>query len=214
MSEHTLYCFAQSGNAYKPALMLQLCGADWSPRFVDFFNGETRSAEYRSRINAMGEVPVLEHGALKLTQSAVILEHLASHFARFGWASEDERREVWRWILWDNHKLTGYTAAYRFFKCFAPQLAKPDVQEFLLGRAKAAYGVLDKHLSTRQWIAADCPTIADLSVCGYLFFDDEIGIDWASDYPAIAAWLRQIRALPGWKHPYDLMPGHPLPPKA
>ena len=43
MADYTLYCFAQSGNAYKAALMLNLCGADWQPRFVDFFNGETRT---------------------------------------------------------------------------------------------------------------------------------------------------------------------------
>lgn len=48
MAEYRLYCFAQSGNAYKAALMLSLCGADWEPRFVDFFNGETRTPEYRA----------------------------------------------------------------------------------------------------------------------------------------------------------------------
>ena len=46
MAEYRLYCFAQSGNAYKAALMLNLCGADWEPRFVDFFKGETRTPEY------------------------------------------------------------------------------------------------------------------------------------------------------------------------
>ena len=44
MAEYTLHCFAQSGNAYKVALALQLAGADWAPRFVDFFNGEPRTS--------------------------------------------------------------------------------------------------------------------------------------------------------------------------
>jgi glutathione S-transferase len=57
MADYTLYCFAQSGNAYKAALMLNLCGATSVPRFVDFFHGETRTPEYRA-INEMGEVPV------------------------------------------------------------------------------------------------------------------------------------------------------------
>jgi glutathione S-transferase len=43
MAEFELYCFAQSGNAYRVALMLELIGADWTPRFVDFFRGETRT---------------------------------------------------------------------------------------------------------------------------------------------------------------------------
>ena len=50
--------------------MLNLCGADWEPRFVDFFNGETRTPEYRERINEMGEVPVLEHAGKRLASRA------------------------------------------------------------------------------------------------------------------------------------------------
>ncbi len=57
MAEYQLYCFAQSGNAYRVALMLNLVGADWQPIFVDFFNGETRTPAYREKINEMGEVP-------------------------------------------------------------------------------------------------------------------------------------------------------------
>ena len=49
MPEYQLYCFAQSGNAYRVALMLNLIGADWEPVFVDFFKGETRTPEYRAR---------------------------------------------------------------------------------------------------------------------------------------------------------------------
>ena len=50
----------------------------------------------------------------------------------------------------------------------------------------------------------------DLSICGYLYFPDEIDVSW-SDYPAVGEWLERIQSLPGWAHPYDLMPGHPLP---
>ena len=57
MAEYQLYCMGESGNAYKVALMLELCGLDWEPKWVDFFNGETRSETYRSEINEMGEVP-------------------------------------------------------------------------------------------------------------------------------------------------------------
>ena len=63
MAEYELYCFAQSGNAYRAALMLNLIGADWRPMFVDFFaKAVQRTEEYRSNINEMGEVPVLVHG--------------------------------------------------------------------------------------------------------------------------------------------------------
>jgi len=210
MADYRLYCFAQSGNAYKAALMLNLCGASWEPRFVDFFSGETRTPEYRA-INEMGEVPVLEHGPRRLTQSGVILHYLAGVFGRFGGRSEDEKLEILRWILYDNHKVTSYIATLRFLVQFA-KTGETPVTEFLRGRAKSALAILNGHLAKSRFAAGDAPTIADISLCGYLFWPDEFGVSW-TDYPHVGRWTDEIRALPGWVHPYELMPGHPLPEK-
>jgi glutathione S-transferase len=211
MAEYTLYCFAQSGNAYKAALMLNLCNADWTPRFVDFFNGETRTPEYRAHINEMGEVPVLEFGAKRLTQSGVILDFLAAASGNFGWANGDERREIMRWILWDNHKLTSYIATLRYMLQFA-KTGETPVTEFLRGRVKSALGILNLHLARQHYAIGSRLTIADLSMCGYLYWPDEFGVSW-DEYANIRGWLERIKAQPGWVHPYELMPGHPLPEK-
>jgi len=211
MADYQLYCFAQSGNAYKAALMLNLIGADWEPVFVDFFKGETRTPEYRGKINEMGEVPVLVHGDTKLSQSGVILTYLAENAGQYGVATADEQREVQRWILFDNHKFTSYLATYRFFNAFTKPL-DPAAMEFLKGRIKAGLGIVSKHLATQAFIVGDKPTIADVSMCGYLYYPaEEFGFDIAAENPPIAAWLDRIKALPGWVHPYELMPGHPLP---
>jgi len=208
VAEYTLYCFAQSGNAYKPALALELAGADWAPRFVDYFGGETRTPAYRA-INVMGEVPVLEHDGVRLTQSGVILDYLAEKLGRFGARDADERRELLRWLLWDNHKLTSYTATYRFLRTFTKD-ADPAALKVFRARAETAWSVLDAHLAGRDYVVADRLSVADISLCGYLFWPDEIGVDW-EQYPHIRDWLQRIRATPGWVHPYMLMPGHPLP---
>ena len=212
MAEYTLYGFAQSGNAYKAALALQLAGVDWAPRFVDYFAGETRTPAYRA-INVMGEVPVLEHRGRHLSQSGVILDYLAQTLQQFGWNDDDERREILRWLLWDNHKLTSYTATYRFFRTFVDK-PEPAVLAEFRKRAEGAWGVLNAHLTGRQFIVGERLTIADISACGYLFFADEIGVDWKAQHPAIDGWLARIRATERWAHPYKLMPGHPLPAKA
>ena len=200
-----LYCFAQSGNAYKAALMLNLCGAKWEARFVDFFNGETRTPEYREKINEMGEAPVLEHRARRLSQSGVILHYLADHFRKF---QGEDRLEVLRWILWDNHKFTSYIGTLRFLVHFQ-KTGETPVTDFLRGRLKSSFGILDAHLGKQQFAVGDQPSIADISMCGYLYFADEFGVSW-NDYPRIGAWLERIKALPGWVHPYELMPGHPV----
>lgn len=208
MSEYTLYCFAQSGNAYKPALMLELCGADWSPKFVDFFNGAGRTKEFRE-INEMGEVPVLEHGGVRFTQSGVILDYLAEKLGQFGARNNEERREILRWTLWDNHKLTNFIATYRFLINFM-KTGETPVTEFMRGRFLVSLKILNNHLENSQYVVGDRLTIADLSLCGYLFWPDEFGIDW-KDYPNIERWLQQISSQERWVAPYELMPGHPLP---
>src|SRR6185295_1598796 len=118
MPEYQLYCFAQSGNAYRAALMLNLIGADWKPVWVDFFGqGVQRTPDYRDGVNEMGEVPVLvEDGKKKLTQSGVILTYLARKSGKYLPKGEDEELESLRWIIFDNQKVNGFLGPFRFLK--------------------------------------------------------------------------------------------------
>ena len=213
MSEYQLYCFAQSGNAYRAALMLNLIGADWNPVYVDFFKGgETRTPKYRSEVNEMGEVPVLVHGGKKLTQSGVILTYLAERSGKFKPEGEDERLEALRWIIFDNQKVNGFLGPYRFLKSFAKPAGDPAVLAFFKGRIDGNLGIVNKRLEKTPFLVGDRPTIADVSLAGYLYYPvEEFGFDIGKDHPAIAAWRERVKALPGWGHPYDLMPGHPMP---
>jgi glutathione S-transferase len=82
---------------------------------------------------------------------------------------------------------------------------------FLHGRAKNSLAILDKRLADREFVLGERPTIADLSLVGYLYYPaEEFGFDIAAEHKNIAAWLDRIKALPGWDHPYALMPGYPL----
>lgn len=204
MADFKLYCFAESGNAYKAALMLELCRLKWQPVWVDFFGGETRTPQYRKDVNEMGEAPVLVHGDKRLSQSGVILDYLAELTRKFGAKSDDERREIWRWILFDNHKFTASLATLRFLINFA-KTGETPVTEFLRGRCTSALKIVDGHLAQNPFMIGKRATIADLSMCGYLYYGEELSVPLES-YINVLNWLDRIKALPGWKHPYDLMP--------
>ncbi|MEM8749821.1 MAG: glutathione S-transferase [Pseudomonadota bacterium] len=206
MADYTLHCFLQSGNAYKPALMLQLAGADWDAAFVDFMNGAHKSPEFRA-INEMGEVPVLiDHtqGDAVITQSGVMLWHLADRFDQFAARNAEEHREVLRWILFDNHKFTGSLSVFRFMHHFMKQGDSPEAQ-FMKGRMIQAFKTVDRRLQSRDWIAADRATIADISLAGYCFWPDHYETDW-NDYPGIKAWLERIENLPNYATPEQILP--------
>jgi glutathione S-transferase len=213
MAEYQLHCFAQSGNAYRAALMLNLIDAEWEPVFVDFFvKAVHRSPQFRSEINEMGEAPVLVHGSRKLSQSGVILTYLAERSGKYLPQGDDERLESLRWILFDNQKVGGYLGPYRFLKTLAKPPGDPAVMGFLKGRIDNALSIVNKHLEKQPYMVGPRPTIADVSMTSYLYYPaEEFGFDIVKDHPAIGAWLERIKALPGWAHPYDLMPGHPRP---
>ncbi|MEQ9038077.1 MAG: glutathione binding-like protein [Silicimonas sp.] len=207
-----LYCFGESGNSYKAALPLELSGLDWEPVFVDFFNGAARTPEYLANVNEMGEAPVMVDGDVKLAQSGVIQDYISGKTGRFGGETPEERREVLRWVLWDNHKLSSQAGTVRFLMNFLPEEKRPaEVIGFLQGRLKAAYRVLDAHLTQRDWIVGRGVTNADFSCCGYLFYQEPFGFE-RTEWPGIDRWLTRLSELDGWKHPYELMrpafPGH------
>jgi glutathione S-transferase len=212
MTDYKLYCFAQSGNAYRAAVMLNLIGAKWEPVWYDFFGtAPQRSPEFRDSINEMGEAPVLVDGKKILSQSGVILTYLARKTGKFQPQGEDEELEALRWIIFDNQKLNGFLGPYRFLKNFAPKPGDPAVMAFMKARIDGSLAIANKRLEKAPYMLGERPTIADISLTAYLYYPpEEFGFDIAKDHPAIGAWLGRIKTLPGWKHPYQLMPGYPF----
>ena len=80
--------------------------------------------------------------------------------------------------------------------------------EFLRRRVDDFLGIIERRLAEQPFVAGDAPTVADLSMTGYLAFPPhESGYDLSATHPAVHAWLGRIAALPGWRAPYDLLPG-------
>lgn len=206
MARYKLYCVGASGNSFKVALFLSCAGLDWEPIGVDFAGGETRDAAWRATTNEMGEVPVLEIGERRMSQSGAMLLWLAEQHGVFGPASGEERFEMVRWLLFDNHKLTGSFAAHRVLYSMTPEPSPAAVLAYMRGRAESALSIADKHLADRPFMLGDRPTIVDFSLAGYLYYPtEETGFDLAA-YPAIDAWRGRVASLPGWKPPYEMMP--------
>ena len=202
-----LHCFGESGNAYKAALTLELAGINWAPVFVDFFSGQMRSDAYR-KLNIMAEAPVLIDGDFKLSQSGAIQQWAVDQSGRLGGVPED-KYEVLRWILFDNHKMSSQAGITRFLLNFLPEDKRPqEAIKFVQNRMIGALKTINTHLEGRTWLVGKDMTIADIANCGYLFYPEPYGFV-RTDWPNIDEWLKQIETTPGWKHPYDLMPGNP-----
>ena len=204
MSSYKLYCRGESGNAYKAALMLNLVGADWTPEFVDFFNPDSRET-FKRTVNEMGELPTLQlpDGNL-ISQSGAILDFLSRSTGLYQPAQQADQTEVLRWLLFDNHRFTPPFATLRFMIGLRG-LDESPITEHLRAQATSAYEVVNAHLQGRSFMVGDAPTIADISMAGYLYYEEETRFD-RTRFLNIQKWASRMSKLPGWKHPYDLMP--------
>ncbi len=213
MARYRLHCVGASGNSFKVALFLSCAGIEWEPVGVDFAGGQTKDAAWRAEMNGMGEIPVLDVDGRRMSQSGAILLWLADTHGVFAPVGAEEIFETTRWLLFDNHRCTGFFAAYRVLHSMTPEPAHPAVLAYMRSRVENAFAIVDRHLATRRFMLGDRLTIVDFSLAGYLFYpSEETGFDLATEYPAIGAWCERVAALPGWKPPYEMMPvGHSLP---
>ena len=202
------FYYSLAPNPMKVALFLEEAGLPFDAIPVDTRKGEQHAPAFLA-LNPNAKVPVLVDGEMVLTQSGVIQDYVSSKTGKLGGRSAAERREILRWVFFDNHKVSGAAGTLRFNVNFLPEAKRnADVNAFLLMRFVSALKVLEAALTARTWLAGADVTIADLACCGYLYYPEPYGFDRAA-FPAIDAWLTRISALPGWKHPYDLMPGSP-----
>jgi len=102
---------------------------------------------------------------------------------------------------------------HRFQNSFTPEPAHPTVMSFLRSLVEASCAIVDMHLTDRQFLLGDAPTIVDFSMAGYMYYPrEETGFDIEATFPAIHAWRQRLAGLTGWKPPYELMPVGTSPP--
>ncbi|MBP5855821.1 glutathione S-transferase family protein [Marivibrio halodurans] len=200
----TLYGAPGSGNCHKVARMLKLCDLPATYRFINLMEGAQHDPAFWE-ISPLGEIPVLVDGGKALYQSPLILKHLAEKTGRFGPDTADERYRMDSWLIFDQQRIFPSIAVKRFTMRFTPQFGNPEVYAFLDMNARRALRELDRALSVSDYLVGASPTIADIACSAYPLMAGEAEIDIPAEWPAVAAWLDRLTALPGWVAPYDLM---------
>jgi glutathione S-transferase len=179
-----LYGNRESGHSYKVRLMLALTQTPHEYRPVDIqLPRDRRPAEFQ-QVSKYGEVPVLVD-------------------LKFYGRDAVDHDQVREWLFWEANRIGISVPNLRFALRWLPD-TKPEVLDWLRARALADLDRMNGEFAAHKFLLGDIPTVADISCCGYLFWADQAGID-LSRWPNVQRWLSDISALPGWKHPYDLM---------
>jgi len=189
-----LYYHPLSGHAHRARLFLSLLGAPHELVEVDLKAGAHKTPEFLA-LNPMGQVPVLDDDGVIVSDSNAILVYLAKKLDRTDWlpASPVAAAAVQRWLSVAAGEVAHGPAAARLITVFG---AKRDADE-VIGRAHALLRNLEAHLTGRQWLLDQGPTVADVALYSYLARAPEGNVDLAA-YDNVRAFLRRIEALPGF----------------
>lgn len=190
-----LYGHEISGNSYKPRLLLSLLNIEYEWIQVDLMKGEHKSPEFLA-INPFGQVPVLVDGDTTLADAQAILVYLARRYGGEQWLPLDAvaLSRVVRWLSTAAGEIRQGPEFARRYYLFNATYVNIDwanqKAEFILTQ-------LNQHLSDRQWLECDRPTIADIAVFPYVALapDGKISLEL---YQHVLSWIERVKQLPGY----------------
>ena len=193
----TLYSQQDSGNSYKPRLLMALLGVPFRLVDVNSHDGSTRRPEFLEK-NPNGKVPLLEFpDGRRLAESNAILLHLAEG-TEYLPVDAFDRAKSYEWLFFEQYSHEPAIAVRRSILTATERAAQrtPERLNALLESGNHALGVMEKRLSAAEWLAGDAYSIADMALYAYTHVAEEGGYD-LSRYPAIEAWLERVAAQPG-----------------
>jgi len=159
-------------------------------------------------LNPLGQIPVLQDGDLVLSDSNAILVYLAKRYGGGApWLPDDPvgAAQVQRWLSVAAAEMRFGPAAARVVTLWSGPGSLADAQAI----AARLLAFMEHHLAGRSYLAADHPTIADISGYSYIAHAPEGRIS-LEPYAQVRAWLARIEALPG----FVAMPASAVPPEA
>ena len=186
-----------SGNCYKIRLAAHQLSIPITLKNYGLHDGTTRRPDFLAR-NPNGRVPLLEfEDGRTLPKSGAILFHL-SEGTRLQPASSWDRAQMLQWMFFEQYSHEPYVAVARYWLKFA----KPEELEkkwHLVpewhAKGNAALGVMENHLQTHDWFAANQYSIADIALYGYTHSAADGGFELA-DFPAVSRWISRVAAQP------------------
>jgi glutathione S-transferase len=195
---HTLYSMQNSGNCYKPRLLMHQLGIDFSLVDTDSLDGSTRTPEFLA-LNPNGKVPllILPDGR-RLAESNAMLLYLAEGTPYLP-ADRFERALCYQWLFFEQYSHEPYIAVARSWLSLKPDGRASISAERLADLHAGGYRalrVMEERLAEVPWFAGRAYSIADIALFAYTHVAGEGDFDFAA-FPAIRDWLLRVAGEPG-----------------
>ncbi|TRC79394.1 glutathione S-transferase family protein [Mesorhizobium sp. WSM4310] len=192
-----LYSMIDSGNCYKPRLLMAKLGLAFTTIEVSSHTGDTRKADFVAK-NPNAMVPLLElDDGRRLAESNAILLNLGEG-TRFLPADKYERGLAYQWLFFEQYSHEPYIAVRKALLTFPERArdATPERLAMTLERGHKALGVMNRYLENNAFFAGNAFSVADIALYAYTHTAEQGGFQLDA-YPAVMAWLGRVEADPG-----------------
>ncbi|MGP9827437.1 glutathione S-transferase N-terminal domain-containing protein [Ectopseudomonas khazarica] len=195
-------------NGHKVSILLEEAGLEYRVRPVHIGKGEQFAPEFlriapNNRIPAIVDHAPVDGGEpIALFESGAILEYLADKSGQFLPRETRARFEVLQWLYWQMGGVGPMAGQNHHFVRYAPEPIPYAIERYVKETARL-YGVLDRQLAGREYVAGDY-SIADMAIYPWAKLW-EMQRQRLEDFPNMAAWLERIGARPAVQRAYALV---------
>jgi GSH-dependent disulfide-bond oxidoreductase len=198
--------FWPTPNGWKITIMLEECGLPYNVIPVNIAAGDQFTPQFLA-ISPNNRMPAIvdHHGpggrAISIFESGAILQYLGRKTGKFYPSDERRRVEVEQWLFWQMGGFGPMLGQTHHFRIYAPEQVPYAVQRYT-NETNRLYGVLDKRLADREFVAGDY-SIADMAIMPWAKLWERQGQN-IEDFPNVKRWLEALLARPAVKRGLDV----------
>ncbi|MCF5228735.1 MULTISPECIES: glutathione S-transferase N-terminal domain-containing protein [unclassified Pseudomonas] len=196
-------------NGHKVSLFLEEAGLPYEVHPVNIGQGEQFKPDFlkiapNNRIPAIVDHSPTDGGApISLFESGAILLYLAEKTGQFIPKDLRGRQEALQWLFWQMGGLGPMAGQNHHFSQFAPEKIPYAIKRYVDETARL-YGVLDRRLADRAFVAGEDYSIADMAIYPWI-----VSHKWQSqrleDFPHVQRWFNSIKERPATVRAYELV---------
>ncbi len=185
-------------NGFKISIMLEEIGLPYTVHPVDIGKGDQFEPEFL-RISPNNKIPAIVDTegsggqSVSVFESGAILIYLAEKTGELLPSTGPGRYAVLEWLMFQMGSIGPMLGQVHHFRVYAPEPLQYAIDRYT-NEANRLYGVLDRRLSDREFVAGDY-SIADIAIMPWLRFPERQGVDIA-EYPNVKRWRDAIAARP------------------
>ncbi|MBK3506872.1 glutathione S-transferase N-terminal domain-containing protein [Pseudomonas sp. LF135] len=196
-------------NGHKVSLFLEEAGLPYKVHPINIGQGDQFKPDFlkiapNNRIPAIVDQSPSDGGApISLFESGAILLYLAEKTGQFLPKDLRGRQEALQWLFWQMGGLGPMAGQNHHFSQFAPEKIPYAIKRYVDETARL-YGVLDRRLADRPFVAGDDYSIADMAIYPWI-----VSHKWQSqrleDFPHVQRWFNSIKERPATVRAYELV---------